>query len=484
MSKENSTFKDFQHLLHEVNRFILIMNEGRFSEISRHDSLFLINNSNGAGHTIIGRTGSQILNRIAKRALNTDEDIRYRACVQTVRKTIEWYFSDQILKSRKELTPALAKKIIAKSVKHVRDKKIKSVTHYIPCILALESDRTEFSIGPVRFQTTEAFFEKNKSKISEHTKSTETKFIKDEKSIALGKRSRLLPTKKNEWPLLEIKKSAIYFEESLREYFKSYRWVASTKTNRFDTATSKRVARASIETALNILRLFIGAYHADHFRLGGGFRDESRSVTLTEDQEGKLLISISSKSEDATLGKDWLNFVFSPESGQWVQIAGSLIHIMQSGTNVPLLYQRLIDALWWYGEAVCEPLPNVKVIRYANALEVFLGTSAQDISHQLALRASYLCSDDVLAEGTEWYDKVKRFYDARSRLVHGRLSPMDLEIDEYVALGEQLTSKVLMEGLSWTMYLAHQNHRMGEREIARHFEQHLPWFSFHMVASH
>lgn len=481
MSKMNENFRDFSHIIGEMNHFTQLINDNKFSEISREDHLRFIDNPNEIGHKTIGRRGSLLFQEVSKRALNADETIRYRASLQTIRKAIEWHFADQILKSKKRLTSDLADKIVGKAVKYVRENKIKTVTHYIPCILAQETDRPEFSIGQVRFQTTDAFFEEYGSKITEHTKSTEAKFTQDEKLLILGARSRLLLAKDHGWPVVEIKKSARYFEDNLREYFSSYRWIASTKTEGFDNTIGERVARASVETALNIMRLFIGGYHADHFRLGGGFRDESKGVTLTEDQQGKLLISTTRRNEDATLGDDWLDFLFSPESEGWIHTAGSLISFIQSGISVPLLYQRLIDALWWYGEAVSEPLPHAKVIRYANALEVFLGTSSKDISHQLALRASYLCSKDVISEGSEWYDKTKKFYDARSRLVHGRMSPMDPEIDEYVSLGESISSKVLMDGLSWTLYLSHQNHRMGEKEIARYFEQRLPWFSFFMV---
>ncbi len=482
MTGSNNNFSDLCKIIGEINHFIGLTNARKFNEIDRLDHLHFLPHPNGMGHLILGREGVRLFSRLTRRAVQNDEFLRFRASTQTVGEAIKWQFSHQILKPKKKLTPALADRIIGRACKHVRTKKLETKTHFLPCVLAQESGRDEFWIGPVRFQTTELFFSENEQRLTDFTQSVETRYTENEKSILLGEHSRLLPPKDGSWPKIEIKESAQFFENSLREYLSTYRWIASTKLEGFDNHMGDRITRLSIETALNILRLFIGAYHADHFRIGGDFRIEKKEVRVAVKENDRISISVSSRSEEATLGNGWLNILFSGDSSeQWLRTAGSLIPYIQAGKDLPLLYQRLIDALWWYGEAVSEPLPNAKVTRYANALEVFLGTSSMDIAHQISVRIAYLCADDVVSDSAEWFDKAKRFYDARSRLVHGRLSPMHPDIDDFVSLGERITSKTLKAGLDWTLRLSLINHQMNEREIEQRFREDLPLCSHGLI---
>lgn len=482
MTGSSDNFIDFCSIIGEINHYIGLANAQKFNEIDRLDHLHFLSNPSGVGHTIIGREGTRLFNRLITRAIQNDEFLRFRASTQTVGKAIKWQFNHQILKSKKKLTPALADRIIGRACRHVRTKKLETKTNFLPCVLAQDSDRDEFWIGPVRFQTMELFFSENEQRLSEFTQSVETRYTENEKSILLGERSRLLPPKNGSWPKREIKQSAKFFEDLLREYLSTYRWIASTELKGFDKYIGDRITRFSIETALNILRLFIGAYHADHFRIGGDFRIESKGARVAIKEDDRISISASSRSEEATLGDDWLKLLFDGGSTErWLCAAGSLIPYIQAGKDLPLLYQRLIDALWWYGEAVSEPLPHAKVIRYANALEVFLGTSSVDIAHQISVRVAYLCAEDVVSESADWFDKAKRFYDARSRLVHGRLSPMHPEIDEFVSLGEKIASRTLKAGLDWTLRLSLINYQMNEREIERRFREDLPLCSHGLI---
>jgi hypothetical protein len=160
------------------------------------------------------------------------------------------------------------------------------------------------------------------------------------------------------------------------------------------------------------------------------------------------------------------------ESGEWLTTAGSLIPYLLS-TTTPLLYQRYINAFWWYGEAATqEEVPHLRVISFCNALEAFLATKQTDISDQVARRAGQLLS--LGDDGEQWDMRIKQLYDLRSSLVHGRITAFDETVSTQIGWGTKIVRDALMAGLSWTLYLA-QNQRPETLEgIHARLEHDLP----------
>jgi hypothetical protein len=182
------------------------------------------------------------------------------------------------------------------------------------------------------------------------------------------------------------------------------------------------------------------------------------------------------------------------ERGAWFASLGSLIHVFLDGKPIPLLYQRFLNAMWWYSEAMTSPMPYIKVVALSNALEAFLSTTeksdyiakddkmASGISAQIAERVALL----IKAHGDyDWKEKTKAFYSARSDLVHGNVPIFDSDVNKQVGIGFRIVQLTLLEGIGWTMYCAHKKptnlkmiHDLFENDLPKLAEGTLPGFEY------
>jgi len=472
---KNPDLSDFQIVIDEIFRLHTLINKREFKRLDKYDVFWDIKDPRNGRRVLIGQKGRQAFCDVAKRTLKQDVHLRKRVSEGVVLQAISEEFAREILGNGESLSPALAKDIVANALAVARGRLDKQVCHFIPCVLAYHSSKDQFNIGPVSFQTTASFIAERARQFDEETQRTIQLWAK-----GAAKHSG---TFRNLWPVLHLKKEAAAFTESAIKILKSYKWIATVQLQDFEETVGRDVANSCVETALNIARLFIGGEHAEQFRIGGGLRLERDSVRLSENHAGEISITLSHTSEDAQLGKDWVNGRFGGEAEQWVQLAGSLIRKLQSGFDIPILYRRYIIALWWYGEGVSEPHDHAKVVRFATAIEAYLATPiekddagkpVESIMDQLSRRACNLLEDNASDEGREICREIKKFYDIRSRLVHGEYAPFDKTAATFAFKGERLVRKILIEGLSWTSWLASQNYNMTVKEIGEHFDSVLP----------
>lgn len=475
--------EDLRAAIEEADNIQRILKEKKGPKgLHLFDFLSEITNPQTNCKIVIGQEARKCLLRVARLALKRDKDLKRRVAVSTMLKATSEQLAIFLTDGVEPLNSAAAEKIVAGAVASVRSSLAKEMTHYFPCIISRESSRYYFAVGPVMFFKTEFFLIDKKEKFDLHLQNVKHHWRKGAAKpspfeSSIKDKTKLL------WPSLRVKKQAEEFVQDAKDYLAKYRWVASVKVGEFDKQRSAEVAQLCVETALNIARLFIGASHAEKFRIGGQFRKEQRGLSLTEDESGKLTISHSTESEEAQLGPNWIEKTLEGRAKYWVELAGSLIEALRSGRELPILYYRYVIALWWYGEAVSEPHNHAKIVRYATAMEAFLGSpikkgpdgaEIESLSTQLARRAAFLCARGGASEISLWQTEVKAFYNVRSRLVHGDYAPFDPDLDKYVGMGERLVGRVLIEGLAWTSFLANRDHSMSITRISKYFDRVLP----------
>jgi hypothetical protein len=400
------------------------------------------------GFFYIGPHASGALGRIAARSAKANPDLKMRVSPAAFKRAIFREFGGRLSGAREALTSTEATMMVADAVAALRGSLQASVTHFVACVLSHESTVSRFEVGPVVFQTAASFADE----IEEHCQKSDWK---------------------EGW-------------DDARRVFASHGWVASVTLENFEREKSAEVAAHCIETALNIVRLFVGGNHAQRFRLGGGYRLAEEGARIVRRSDGSLSPWLSRVSERASISDDWVAKCLQGNSEGWVKLAGSLIQSLRSGRRIPALYSRLLVGLWWYGEGVAEPHDHAKVVRFATAMEAFLGTpsspdakcvacgKAEGIVEQLARRAGSLCGHETSEGAAKWECDVRVFYNARSRLVHGEWAPFDAKVRKFALMGERLARRVLLEGLSWSHYVSEQNFRMSSREIGRYFDEVLP----------
>jgi hypothetical protein len=403
------------------------------------------------GFLYIGPVAADALMRVAKRALVSYPELVARAHSVALDRAIFREFGKYLADECEALTSELASRIVNDAVSSVRASLEASVTHFLPCVLSQASTLSRFEVGPVVFQTAATFFD-------------EAERQPDKSDWKEG------------W-------------EEAKAVILSHGWVASVVVEHFDKERSSEIAADCIETALNIIRLFVGGHHAGRFRLGGGYRLAERGARIVRKSNGHLSPELSRKRESASLPESWVEQCLGGEAKSLVSLAGNLINGLRSGEKIPALYRRLLVALWWYGEGVAEPHDHAKAVRFAIAMEAFLGTPAnpdarcvtcgkvEGIVEQVARRAGHLCGYGSPEVAAKWVREVRDFYNARSRLVHGDWAPYDAKVRKFALMGERLCRSVLLEGLSWSHYVALQDLRVPPSEIGRYFDEVLPKWS-------
>lgn len=470
----SKNLEDFGYILSEIDRIAIGRLEKRQDVFSSPMEYFYsLPKNEGLGFISIGKKAEDKFNTIARRVHASDPRLAAKSNVSVLCKTIKHIFQEEILGKKNKLSQALADKIVSRAVKHVMTKKLTTITYFWPCVLLDDSEAHQFCLGPVIFTRTTQFLDQKKKLLKRYTRHVESEWIaKEIDSNAKLKASELGKKKK------EIQKTSKTFEKDLREHYQQYPWIAAIEVSDFEEEKSKEIANLCINTALNILRLFSPWQHAGDIRHDQARRYETRTPSLTE-INGVLDISNGFRWEQRN-EKGWVQKITSGKIGSWLVTAASLIPYLISGEAVPILYQRYINALWWYGEALAqEDVPYLKIISLSNALEAFLGTTEGDrkksISSQISKRAAFLLT---LHDGKEdWVRRVKQFYKVRSDLVHGRTPAFESSVKNQIGWGTRIVSQTLMQGLSWTLFLAKHPRPETVKEIHTRFERDLPQYA-------
>ncbi len=439
MPNIESYFDDFQFIIHEINRIQQLSRVRNTKTLNRWDWFCYLDHPSGRGSLLIGRAADQRFNDITQKALQNSK-LAHRVDVATLKKAIQYLFRENILVKKRELTSALANQIVARAVIHVQRKKLIDLSHYFPCVLPLDNETDQISIGPVEFMAMKKFLELNNERL------------------------------KN-----------VYVEKETREYFAHFPWIASISVNQFDEEKSLAAGRVSAETALNILKLFLGSSYGEDIYLSETPKANLMVVYLNESKEKAFRTSYRRKWEFQTI-KGWIRKVTEGRSGNWLAHAGSLIPDPASDESTPLTHRRLINGLWWYGEALNQEFFHIKVIQFCNALESFLVTRKENITHQLSSRVSSFMRirpvvHDWIPPDKDWAEQTRKLYDFRSDLVHGTLSPFSNKAKAQASWGAHIVREVLMEGLFWTAWLARNNPPKTLKSLHARFESDIPKFA-------
>jgi hypothetical protein len=112
--------------------------------------------------------------------------------------------------------------------------------------------------------------------------------------------------------------------------------------------------------------------------------------------------------------------------------------------------QRVLDAIYWFGEAVRETADAARIIKYATALERMLMTSEHDdIGKYVSERCAAFCwVGDPKKALEEYKAETESLDDLRSRLVHGDLSPLAPQVAEKVDGASTLTRLAILSVLN------------------------------------
>jgi hypothetical protein len=234
--------------------------------------------------------------------------------------------------------------------------------------------------------------------------------------------------------------------DRFRQSGEQYGWVASVGIPRCAPDVSRRRAEEIIETAINLLKVFIGLRYARSMRLPHTAPSRNRETCVLTEVDRKVSWTWHGASlEGALVAGDPLGAV--PPC--MVSFAANLLTKAQSGNRYEAT-NRLLDALKWFGDAPFEESGGVQIVKWIAALERLTATERlrKGITHnfctRVALRAAGLGKGNVEAA----YRDARTAYDVRSDVMHGSRSQDDQHLLMNTGLVHDLTREAMLGALA------------------------------------
>lgn len=379
-----------EFVLSEVERLQKILREGGLAALPRDDAMHWLPDAPGTGaHILCGRAATQRIATLAEHAGRSAEvmgQVEARSLDGHVRTLI----SRRFLGEKRPVTLREVERLLAEAGKLAAAER-SARTHFIPCHLVFVQDPPQFAIGPVRFLTKAHF------------------------------RSRLA---RRIWNSRDYLRGDRRFLRDVIGYYASFGWVAEIDIADCDRKTSGARALEVVTRALDCLHLLIGSGHSRKMRVGG--------PDLTRDLRGSVSANPDGLSYEVSFptagqvgfGEGWFTQFEEHWSREFALCALALEAAIDPGLARPLSH-RFLDAIHWYGEAVRDPNPAARVVKYITALERMLMTEGrnEEIAPTIAERVSALCCQrGSIASHEQWRADAQIAYVLRSKLVHGSLS--------------------------------------------------------------
>ncbi|MFT9049637.1 hypothetical protein, partial [Gluconobacter cerinus] len=273
------------------------------------------------------------------------------------------------------------------------------IVHYIPCILVPDYAQT-FFLGPVQFVHIKDIFDGSQG----------------------------LP----HGPLPEANRETL--RRALEE--NSACWVAKVEITKCLEYRSLELANLAVDIAIGALKLVVTR------KDGGSGMARATARTLSK-WDGSVALYAPGRAKGLTersagnflSGHEFSKYLF--ESKQFIINAGASISAFISGKD-PLsnLRQAWCDSVYWYHEGTSEHLTTVSVVKLETAIEALLRTKSSRGSEEriksIIKKITGLDSTDMAPDpiGKTVKEYVKSLVAARSRILHGTLSPLIDDAEE------------------------------------------------------
>jgi hypothetical protein len=196
--------------------------------------------------------------------------------------------------------------------------------------------------------------------------------------------------------------------------------------------------------------------------------DKRGGFSLSE--TGELSISASYRGlGEVAFEEDWFSLFNCNGYDEALRLCGIALEVAVDPRLHRPLSERFLDAAHWFGEAVREPSPAAKVVKYVTAIERMLMTDEKDdITTLVAERlAAFCCSDESTRDRLR--QEARRAYGLRSKLVHGSLSPKSDAIYEGVQLGADLGRDAILSTLGAWGETGLRDEKVSMRQLADWF---------------
>jgi hypothetical protein len=345
--------------------------------------------------------------------------------------------------------------------------KFDSLTHYIPCSIVLYADPEKFKIGPVQFIHKSSFKNEYGEEIEARRRAIAGKHKERcKKAVLEGMKPE------NAAKPEQSKELSDYLIDGVNTFFDLYDWVGIIIIEACHPVVSRQRAILAVEGAINILKLLLGQRYSDKMRTAFAPGIPARTAELRRSSGGVLEVIVSRSYDGNLPGKNWYQDI-SEALGLHFKLAEKSLEAFLDTKGEMLLSQRFVDALAWYGDAVSEPSPASKVVKYVSAMERMTVTGKEwnenkeerSITEILTRRSAILHHDPDNLDSS--LKEIEEIYECRSEIIHGSLSPFHGSISNMAERAEFFARIVLLSGLQYFQSLGLDNPKFTTKQLRR-----------------
>lgn len=428
--------RDFEAIAKQIVRFGSMTHKALTASLqkNRSDAFCMIPHPSGRGSLLCGSIAFRRFDQLSERILELDPFLK--GCIEPsrARRALIESFVLRVLKEKRGIDPMTAMLILDEVVKALRSS-LRDVVHFLPCVLFQHGGPAEFSIGPVKFSRTRTFFNLKREALRDSVlKDVEAHVAQVETWAAkTSSRDGLMTKADSERFVRNLQARAI-------RTYRAYPWVAEVQVVGRDGDTAKEFATKTVEAALNVVRILLGAGITEKVRLAWSRGDALRTAGMWADDSGVIHVSVGSNSMAPVGALNWYDGL-SQGDGVFLNTLGSAISVFSNPRPIFHLHQRFLDSIHWFGDAATEIEATVRVIKYTSGIErLIFGGYDRDRKRRtdFAKRLSVLFDAFGVEESSRTYDEALTVYNARSALLHGARSPRDENAAHVAALAEEL----------------------------------------------
>jgi hypothetical protein len=294
-------------------------------------------------------------------------------------------------------------------------------TFHFPCVLVSSQVPQHFSVGPVRFTTLSAFLDLKKDPLDAYVDRN------------------------------PYRQSAMVWVDRLKTNVSSNPWMASITIPPCAPSVSHLRAEQTAATAINLIRLLIGASHARDMRLVHSLSPSPLAYDVLVETNEELDIWSTRRVSGGLVEDDWQATLRARAPEFWVR-AGHLLNASTQGQRSEIA-GRMLDAISWFGEASLETIPGTQIAKFEAALERLTVTGPFKL-HLFCSRVALLAYERE-EEIEQCYWKAFNIHLARSQVVHGVISPKSAVFRKSLSLAHEVARVVLFRGLEIHRHLDH-----------------------------
>jgi len=349
-----------------------------------------------------GSAAARRLYGMAKAKLRDLADLNGRVKVETFLRPIEVEFGNRALVKGEKITEAMVKEII-QAAKTRAKSKLENRTYFFPVYAIDEQEAEEFEFGAARFLRTQNFLLANESKFKE----SEDEAVKGRPAIA------------NDAD--EFRKHISRLFALAKEHYGDFRWIACVEIHNAEPEIGLNRAREVLEQSLNLLRLTVPSRRGQFIGLAEDYPTLRSASYLSLKATGEFdAWHTSSYAEPHTVRGFIQDFRRKVRS---IEFAEQAIERLRLWEEPQAIEDRLLTALFWFGEAWKETGLLPKIVKFCTSVESLFSTTSdhEAITEKISERLAWLSfpENHDWQQRRETYAAMKQVYGVRSKAVHG-----------------------------------------------------------------